>query len=73
MDEAASYASELQAQANIDIVDKLVELGMELSEADRESFVEATKDIPSVMLDEEGMVFYQTLQEALSEVYGKNG
>lgn len=69
MQEAAVYASELQAQANIDMVDTLVEKGMQLSVADRDTFVEATKDIPSIMLDEEGMGYYNTLMAALEEVY----
>ncbi len=69
MMEAARYQSELQAKANIEIVDKLEELGMTVSVADRDSFVEATKDIPSAMLDKEGLEFYNTLQKALKETY----
>lgn len=69
MTEAARYQSELQAQANIDILSKLQELGMTITEADRQSFVDATKDIPSKLLNEEGMKYYDTLQKALQEAY----
>lgn len=64
--EACDYASKLQAQSNMDIVAELEKLGMEVSVADRDSFVEATKDIPAKLLDEESMKYFKTLTDALA-------
>lgn len=69
MEEACVYGSNLNTRDNMAMVDTCVEMGMILSQPDRASFVEASKNVPSIMLDEEGMKFFEILKASLEEVY----
>jgi tripartite ATP-independent transporter DctP family solute receptor len=67
MKEAAEYQSIKQAKDNAKIVAELVKLGMILSEPDRDAFIEATKNIPNIMLDAEGLRLLGKLRAELAK------
>jgi len=67
MKEAAEYQSIRQANANREIVDELVKLGMTLSEPDQALFAEATKDVPKTILDARGLELLERLRAELAK------